>query len=718
MSFIDNLNSEQRQAVTHKEGPLLVLAGAGSGKTRVLTYRMAYLMKNARVNPRNILAITFTNKAAREMKDRINLLMPETKSLLVSTFHSACVRFLRMDIDKLGYNRNFIIFDNHDQQVVIKDCLKTLNIDDKRYSPSAVLRFIGGAKDTLLTPKKCADQAKDIRETTMAQLYELYQKRLRDSNAMDFDDLIMNTALLFKQNPEVLSYYQNRFKYILVDEYQDTNLAQYELIKMMAEEHRNLCVVGDDDQSIYSFRGADIRNILEFEVDFPDATVIRLEQNYRSTQSILDAANSVIDHNFGRKKKKLWTENGEGEKISLATLENEYEEAQYISREIERLIVEKGCSYGDFAVLYRTNAQSRVIEEIMVRAGLPYKIVGGLKFYQRKEIKDILSYLRIVANPSDNVSLERVINVPRRGIGKTTLENLKEVAASENVSMYDIISNVDMSPLTSAAKNKLNKFYVLIEGLREASKKMAISDLMEYILQETGYHASLASESTPDAISRLENLQEMVGAAKEFERRSPDVGLEDFLSELALVADIDDVEEEEQAIILMTLHSAKGLEYPVVFLAGLDEGIFPHSRSMLDDDQLEEERRLCYVGMTRAREKLYLTRAWQRSIYGNTSYYTASRFLDEIPQELLEEVSFNEKKEQPRRSSYCDDFAPSYSASYSRTLTPGDRVSHSKWGEGIVVDIDGMDEDAEVSISFPEIGVKHLILKYAPIVKL
>lgn len=721
MNLLDELNTQQRQAVVHKEGPLLILAGAGSGKTRVLTYRIAHLIREGGVNPQNILAITFTNKAAREMKERIGELLPGVQNLLVSTFHSACVRFLRWDIDKLGYKKNFIIFDTQDQKVVVKDCLKTLNIDDKKYTPSSVLNFISGAKDKLLSPEKCFDRAKDIREKTMAQLYELYQKRLVESNALDFDDLIAKTVKLFRENPTVLSYYQNRFKHILVDEYQDTNLAQYELIKMMAEKHRNLCVVGDDDQSIYSFRGADIRNILEFEEDFPDATVIRLEQNYRSTQSILNAANSVIDHNFGRKKKTLWTENGEGEKLKLVTLENEREEAYFISREIENLVLNEDRGYGDFAVLYRTNAQSRVLEEVMVRSGLPYKIIGGTRFYQRKEIKDILAYLRVVANPSDNVSLERIINVPRRGIGQSTLNNLRALADGESKSMFEVIEDIDNSTLSPAAKNRVGKFYTLIEDFRRVAEGTPLSNLIEYILVETGYMDELTKENTPDAVSRVENLREMIGVAKEFEQRSPEAGLEDFLVELALVSDVDDVEEEEQAIVLMTLHSAKGLEFPVVFLAGMDEGIFPHSRSMLDEDQLEEERRLCYVGITRARKKLYVTRAWQRSIYGNTSYYTASRFLDEIPLELVEEMSYGEKREQPQFKQNPSTFDGSRKSSFSqaspKTLMPGDKVRHTKWGEGIVVDIDGMDEDAQISINFPTIGTKHLILKYAPIIK-
>lgn len=760
MDILRDLNPEQKKAVTHPGGPLLILAGAGSGKTRVLTYRVVYLMEKLGVRPENILAITFTNKAAREMKERIEKLVPGIHGLLVSTFHSACVRFLRSDVDKLGYDRNFIIFDTQDQQVLMKECLKARDIDEKKYTPAGVLNYISRAKDQLLSPEKCLDSAKDIRYRTMAELYDIYQKKLKENNAMDFDDLIMKTVELFKQNPEVLSYYRRRFSHILVDEYQDTNRAQYELIKLMAQEHRNLCVVGDDDQSIYGFRGADIRNILDFEEDFPDATVIRLEQNYRSTQNILDAANHVIDHNLGRKKKTLWTKNDTGEKVYCATLGDEHEEAFFIAREIESIIREKGMNYGDFAVLYRTNAQSRVLEEVMLKMGIPYKMVGGIRFYQRKEVKDLLAYLRVAANPSDNVSLDRIINVPRRGIGEATVNNLRAISDERGISLYEVIKRLEEFSISGVTRNKLLKFRTLMEDLIKSSREMQVSEFMNYVLEKTGYMAEFEAENSPDAISRLENLKEMVGAAVEFEKRVPDGSLEDFLAEAALLSDVDDLSEAEQAVILMTLHSAKGLEFPVVFLAGMDEGVFPHARSMLDEDELEEERRLCYVGITRAKKILYLTRAWQRSLYGNTSYYSASRFIDEIPRELLEEIAPDGKRDSfknankelsepglssgsiytgevasagynpsmpaanrsfsvPSRSSGFSGSSVSKSfASPSRSLKPGDRVRHSKWGEGTVVSFDGMDEDAEISIDFPSVGLKHLILKYAPIIKI
>jgi len=713
MDFLQDLNSQQRKAVTHPAGPLLVLAGAGSGKTRVLTYRIAYLIKNQAVNPRNIIAITFTNKAAQEMKERLQQLLPSVNDILVSTFHSACVRFLRFDIDKLGYNRNFIIFDTQDSQALIKECLQALNIDEKKFAPAAVLNYISRAKDRLLEPSKCLDNAKDIREKTMATLYELYQRRLKEHNALDFDDIIVKTVQLFKEFPAVLSYYQKRFLHILVDEYQDTNLAQYELVRMMAAKHRNLCVVGDDDQSIYAFRGADIRNILEFEQDFPDATVIRLEQNYRSTKTILNAANDVIDNNFARKKKRLWTDNGEGEKINLVTLEDEGQEAYFIAQEINNRIFRDNLNYKDFAVLYRTNAQSRVLEEVMVRMRLPYKIIGGLRFYQRKEIKDILAYLRVIANPSDDVSLLRIINVPKRGIGTTTVDRLKAAAEERNQSIFDIIMDGKGLSISSGTLNKLQAFLLMMQDFRDVADTMSVSELINYVLEQTGYMDKLISENTNEALSRAENLREMIGAAMDFEQKMPDGTLEDFLTELALVSDVDDLDEDSDAVVLMTLHNAKGLEFPIVFMAGMDEGIFPHSRSLLDEDQLEEERRLCYVGMTRAKKKLYMTRAWQRSLYGNTSYYAASRFLNEISDEYIIETSYGIAD----NAAVCRS-EPEVSKKSVANISPGDRVRHLHWVEVIVLDIEGIDEDAQISINFPSVGEKCLILKYAPIVKI
>ncbi|MDN5331735.1 MAG: ATP-dependent helicase UvrD/PcrA [Tepidanaerobacteraceae bacterium] len=731
MDFLSELNEEQRKAVTHPGGPLLVLAGAGSGKTRVLTYRIAYLIEHMGVDPGSIMAITFTNKAAEEMKERIERLIPWAKGMLVSTFHSACARILRSDIEKLGYGRNFVIFDTQDQQVVARDSVKAMGLDEKKYSPQAALNYIGRAKDRLLTPGECYDRAKDIREKTFARIYEFYQKKLKELNALDFDDLIMKTVELFREYPEVLSHYQAKFKYILVDEYQDTNRAQYVLVKLLAEKHRNLCVVGDDDQSIYSFRGADIRNILDFEEDFPDATVIRLEQNYRSTQNILDAANSVISHNLGRKKKNLWTENGKGEKIYLVTLENEHEEAFFIAREIEKLVNARKFNFKDFAVLYRTNAQSRVLEEMMVRMGLPYRIVGGLKFYQRKEIKDIMAYLRVVANPSDDVSLLRIINVPRRGIGEATVYELKRVAEENERSVYDIIKE-EAYNFSSRVSAKLKNFASLINDFIEKQNSLSIPELIAYILEKTGYIEELEAENSPEAQSRIENLKEMVGVAEEFERKFPGASLQDFLAEIALVSDVDELDYNKDAVVLMTLHSAKGLEFPVVFLSGMDEGIFPHSRSMFDEDELEEERRLCYVGITRAKKRLYLTRAWKRNLYGNTSFYSASRFIDEIPARLIKEIgpeddtlSEGEKVREVKKAETvvprkAGTKMPSGNGTRKETLqlNPGDRVKHSKWGEGVVTAVYGKGEDAEIAVNFASEGTKRLLLKYAPLVKI
>lgn len=720
MDFLSELNEEQRKAVTHPGGPLLVLAGAGSGKTRVLTYRIAYLIEHMGVDPSSIMAITFTNKAAEEMKERIERLIPWAKGMLVSTFHSACVRILRSDIERLGYSRNFVIFDTQDQQVVARDSVKAMGLDDKKYSPQAVLSFIGRAKDKLLTPQECYDRAKDIREKTLARIYELYQKKLKELNALDFDDLIMKTVELFRECPEVLHHYQTKFKHILVDEYQDTNRAQYVLVKMLAEKHRNLCVVGDDDQSIYSFRGADIRNILDFEEDFPDATVIRLEQNYRSTQNILDAANSVISHNLGRKKKNLWTENGKGEKIYLVTLENEHEEAFFIAREIEKLVNARKFNLKDFAVLYRTNAQSRVLEEMMVKMGLPYRIVGGLKFYQRKEIKDIMAYLRVVANPSDDVSLLRIINVPRRGIGEATVYELKRVAEENERSVYDIIKE-EAYNFSSRVSAKLKNFARLINDFIEKQNSLSIPELIAYILEKTGYIEELEAENSPEAQSRIENLKEMVGVAEEFERKYKGASLQDFLAEIALVSDVDELDDNKDAVVLMTLHSAKGLEFPVVFLSGMDEGIFPHSRSMFDEDELEEERRLCYVGITRAKKRLYLTRAWRRNLYGNTSFYSASRFIDEIPARLLKEIGPEDDIKKAKPVVQFKSAIKQSSETEKRKelkLNPGDRVKHSKWGEGVVTAVYGKGEDAEIAVNFASEGTKRLILKYAPLVKI
>lgn len=639
MDLLNGLNKEQKDAVLHNEGPLLILAGAGSGKTRVLTNRIAYLIKEQGVFPSNILAITFTNKAAREMRERIdNLIGDLSNDMWVGTFHSICIRILRRDIDKLGYDKSFVIYDTQDQQVVIKECIKELNINEKNFPPKSVLEAIGKQKDELIDAAHFEKlYASDFRLGKISKLYSLYQKKLKNNNALDFDDIIMNTIRLFQQNPEVINYYQRKFRYILVDEYQDTNTAQYTLVRSLSEAHGNLCVVGDDDQSIYGWRGANIRNILDFEKDFKGCKTVKLEQNYRSTQHILDAANHVIRNNTGRKSKSLWTDNKDGSKIVMCENDNEHEEALYAAREIQRLIREDDRKFKDFAVLYRINAQSRVLEEMFMREGLPYKIVGGQKFYDRKEIKDIIAYLRLIQNPADNVSLKRVINVPKRGIGDATVDLAEDLALESGVPIFSVISNADECPSLKRAANKLGNFSTMIMKLRTMKENMGIADLLEMVVDDTGILREYEIENTVEAQSRIENIKELKSVAMEFEKQSEDNSLEEFLAHISLVSDLDNLEEEQDYVVLMTMHSAKGLEFPVVFIPGMEEGVFPGYRAITEGpEQLEEERRLCYVGITRAREKLYLSNARFRTLFGNSSYNKPSRFLSEIPEELIE----------------------------------------------------------------------------------
>lgn len=639
MDLLSGLNKEQKEAVLHNEGPLLILAGAGSGKTRVLTNRIACLIKEQGVYPSNILAITFTNKAAREMRERIdNLIGDLSNDMWVGTFHSICIRILRRDIEKLGYDKSFVIYDTQDQQVVIKECIKELNINDKNFPPKSVLETIGKQKDELIDAAHFEKlYASDFRLSKISKLYSLYQKKLKSNNALDFDDIIMNTIRLLDQNTEVLNYYQRKFRYILVDEYQDTNTAQYTLVRRLSEAHGNLCVVGDDDQSIYGWRGANIRNILDFEKDFGGCKTVKLERNYRSTQYILDAANNVIRNNTGRKSKSLWTDNKGGDKIVICENDNEHEEALYTAREIQRLIREEDRKFKDFAVLYRINAQSRVLEEMFMREGLPYKIVGGQKFYDRKEIKDIIGYLRLIQNPADNVSLKRVINVPKRGIGDATVDLAEELAFESGVSIFSVISNADECPSLKRAANKLNSFSTMIMKLRTMKEAMGIADLLEMVVDDTGILREYEIENTVEAQSRIENIKELKSVAMEFEKQSEDNSLEEFLAHISLVSDLDNLEEEQDYVVLMTMHSAKGLEFPVVFIPGMEEGVFPGYRAITEGpEQLEEERRLCYVGITRAREKLYLSNARFRTLFGNSSYNKPSRFLSEIPDELIE----------------------------------------------------------------------------------
>lgn len=703
MDLLNGLNTEQKAAVLHNEGPLLILAGAGSGKTRVLTHRIAHLIKQHGIFPSSILAITFTNKAAKEMRERIDSLIGDlSNDMWVGTFHSICIRMLRRDIEKLGYDRSFVIYDTSDQQVVIKECLKELNINDKNFPPKSVLETIGKQKDELIDAAHFEKLfASDFRLGKIAKIYKLYEKKLKDNNALDFDDIIMNTIKLFDRYPEVLNYYQRKFRYVLVDEYQDTNTAQYTLVRRLSESHENLCVVGDDDQSIYGWRGANIRNILDFEKDFKSCKTVKLEQNYRSTQNILEAANQVIRNNTGRKCKSLWTDNKGGSKIVLCENENEHEEARYTAREIQRLTNDENRKYKDFAVLYRINAQSRVLEEMFMREGLPYKIVGGQKFYDRKEIKDIIAYLRLIQNPADNVSLKRVINVPKRGIGDTTVEAAQDIANGSGVSIFSVISNAEECPTLKRAAQKLNNFSTMILKLRTMKESMSISTLLDMVISDTGVLREYEAEDTVEAQSRIENIKELKSVTMEFEKQSEGNNLEDFLSNISLVSDLDNLEEEQDYVVLMTMHSAKGLEFPVVFIPGMEEGVFPGYRAITEGpEQLEEERRLCYVGITRAREKLYLSNARFRTLFGNSSYNKPSRFLSEIPEELIDypfkpsrdsfvqsEASWNKSPSWGKTPSWSAPQTSSVTQSNTTATNTTSRVASSGTGSGSLKDL-------------------------------
>ncbi len=738
--LLHDLNPEQREAVETTEGPLLILAGAGSGKTRVLTYRIAHLLEKG-VYPSKILAITFTNKAAREMRERVdNLVGPAAKSLWVSTFHAACVRILRREIEKIGYQPGFVIYDTDEQKTLVKDCLKELNLNDKQFPPNAVLGRISSAKNELIGPPQFARRYRDYFSDRVADVYKLYQERLNKNNALDFDDLIMKTVELFRSYPEVLDYYQDRFQYILVDEYQDTNHAQYALVSLLAAKWRNLCVVGDDDQSIYSFRSADIRNILEFEKDFPDARVVKLERNYRSTQPILSAAHAVVRNNLGRKEKKLWTDRAGGEPLSVYEAGNEHDEVWHICNEIERLRATEGRNLRDFVVLYRTHAMSRVLEEVFLRRGIPYAIVGGLKFYDRKEVKDILAYLRLLVNPYDLAAFSRIANVPRRGIGPATVDKLFALALEGGLTVVEAARRVGEAGATKAAAAKLEAFAGLLEGISRQAEFLPVFDIVEQVLNQTGYLRELAAEGTVEAQTRIENLKELQSVAREYDQaerlEEDETGLSGFLAGVALVADADTHREGSDAVVFMTLHSAKGLEFPVVFMVGMEEGVFPHLRSLTDQDQLEEERRLCYVGITRAREKLYLTRAAQRTLYGQSVYNPASRFLDEIPPELVESGDAFGRAGRPKRhhgdpaptrapaptfgSGWPAKSAPAAPAQPRRSdeVVAGDRIRHAKWGEGTVVAVKGDGQEAEITLAFPDpVGIKRVLAGFAGLEK-
>ncbi|MBM6616253.1 DNA helicase PcrA [Bacillus suaedaesalsae] len=734
--LLSGLNPEQQEAVKATDGPLLIMAGAGSGKTRVLTHRIAYLMAEKEVAPWNILAITFTNKAAREMKDRVSKIVGgAAEEIWISTFHSMCVRILRRDIDRLGYSRNFTILDTTDQLSVIKNVMKDRNIDTKKFEPRSMLGSISSAKNELITPEEYAKTAAGPYESIVSSVYQDYQKRLRKNMALDFDDLIMTTITLFMRVPEVLEYYQRKFQYIHVDEYQDTNRAQYMLVKQMASRFQNLCVVGDSDQSIYRWRGADISNILSFEKDYPRAKVILLEQNYRSTKRILQAANEVIEKNGNRKPKKLWTENDDGNKIVYYRGSTEQDECYYVAGIIKQLMNSGQRTASDFAVLYRTNAQSRVMEEVLLKSNISYNIVGGTKFYDRKEIKDILAYLRLIANPNDDISLERIINVPKRGIGATTLDKIVNYAALHDMSIYEALQMVELIGLSGKVTNALVEFRDQLRNWVNMQEFLSVTELVEEVLQKTGYRDMLKNEKTLEAEARLENLDEFLSVTKNFEANTEDKSLIAFLTDLALVADIDKLDEDEDKdqgnVILMTLHAAKGLEFPVVFLMGMEEGVFPHSRSLFDEEEMEEERRLAYVGITRAEQNLYITNAQMRTLFGRTNMNPVSRFISEIPTDLLESANVEEEKKSP--------FGGSGSGSFSRpaerrqpVMRPvakttggeaigwnvGDKAEHKKWGVGTVVSVKGEGEAKELDIAFPSpIGIKRLLAKFAPIEK-
>jgi DNA helicase II / ATP-dependent DNA helicase PcrA len=723
--LLANLNKEQQAAVKTTEGPLLIMAGAGSGKTRVLTHRIAYLMAEKHVAPWNILAITFTNKAAREMKERVQALLGgAAEEVWISTFHSMCVRILRRDIDRIGINRNFSILDTTDQLSVIKNILKEKNIDPKKFEPRNILGTISSAKNELHTPEKFAKRAGSYYEKVVSEVYEEYQQRLLRNHSLDFDDLIMTTIQLFERVPEVLEYYQYKFQYIHIDEYQDTNRAQYTLVKMLAARFQNICVVGDADQSIYRWRGADIQNILSFERDYPNAKVILLEQNYRSTKRILQAANEVIENNINRKPKRLWTENPEGKKIVYYEAMNEADEAQFVAGKIKEYVDGGKRRYSDFAILYRTNAQSRIIEEVFLKSNIPYQIVGGLKFYDRKEIKDILAYLRVIANPNDDISLLRIINVPKRGIGASSLDKIVSYASENGLSVFEAIGELEHIGLSARIAASLLEFRRQLEQWAQLQEYVSVTELVEEVLDKSGYREMLKAEKTLEAQSRLENIDEFLSVTKHFENVSEDKSLIAFLTDLALISDIDQLNEtngnNEDSVVLMTLHSAKGLEFPVVFLIGMEEGIFPHNRSLNDEDEMEEERRLAYVGITRAEEELFLTSAQMRTLFGNIHVNPVSRFIGEIPEELIESVNRRTLHATASPAKYTSfRTAASGSAGGGATVwRVGDKADHKKWGIGTVVSVRGEGEDQELDIAFPSpVGIKRLLAKFAPITK-
>lgn len=726
-SLLTGLNKEQQQAVQHTEGPLLILAGAGSGKTKVLTVRIAHLLAQG-VNPYEILAITFTNKAAKEMKSRVEGLVGDVANRIwLSTFHSFCAKFLRFEIDSfLGYNSNFTIYDTSDSQAVIKSALKALNLDDKYYPVGAMIAAISDAKNQLLFASDFRKQARDFYQQKVADVYEYYERELRKNNALDFDDLLLVAVKLLQSNAAVLDKYSHRFRYVMIDEYQDTNHAQYLLAKLLASHWKNIAVVGDADQSIYAWRGADIQNILDFEKDYPNCTSIKLEQNYRSTKIILDAANAVIDNNEGRPEKNLWTDKIEGAKIQHFTAQSEHEEAAFIGDTIAKKHDIHDVPYGDMAILYRTNAQSRVLEEALIKRALPYTMVGGTKFYDRKEIKDVLAYLRVLYNPFDDLSLLRIINVPKRSIGATTVAKLQDYAREKGTSLFMTLTQLHLiDSIKGKTKEKLEEFGILIFTLVSEMEDKTVLDILESILDRTGYLAQLEESTDPQDQARAENIGELLSVAKDFQDTNPSGTVEDFLEQVALVNDVDSFEQEEAKVTLMTLHAAKGLEFPIVFLCGLEEGLFPHSRTLMNPEEIEEERRLAYVGITRAEKELYISNATTRTVFGRTSSYLPSRFIDEIPEELVD--GLRAKRKVP------DDIkrhVPQHMSVTSRPVTKpivrneviadwkvGDTAIHSKWGNGKVINVTGEGAGMKLTIEFPTQGVRVVMAKFAPVKK-
>ena len=726
-SLLTGLNKEQQQAVQHTEGPLLILAGAGSGKTKVLTVRIAHLLAQG-VNPYEILAITFTNKAAKEMKSRVEGLVGDVANRIwLSTFHSFCAKFLRFELDNfLGYNSNFTIYDTSDSQAVIKAALKALNLDDKYYPVGAMIAAISDAKNKLLFASDFRKQARDFYQQKVADVYEYYERELRKNNALDFDDLLLVAVKLLQSNEAVLDKYSKRFRYVMIDEYQDTNHAQYLLAKLLASHWKNIAVVGDADQSIYAWRGADIQNILDFEKDYPNCTSIKLEQNYRSTKIILDAANAVIENNEGRPKKNLWTDKTEGTKIQHFTAQSEHEEAAFIGDTIAKKHDIHGVPYGDMAILYRTNAQSRVLEEALIKRALPYTMVGGTKFYDRKEIKDVLAYLRVLYNPFDDLSLLRIINVPKRSIGATTVAKLQDYARANGTSLFMTLTQLHLvDTIKGKTKEKLEEFGILIFTLVAEMEDKTVLDILEAILDRTGYLAQLEESTDPQDQARAENIGELLSVAKDFQDTNPTGTVEDFLEQVALVNDVDSFEQEESKVTLMTLHAAKGLEFPIVFLGGLEEGLFPHSRTLMNPEEIEEERRLAYVGITRAEKELYISNATTRTVFGRTSSYLPSRFIDEIPEELVD--GLRAKRKVP------DDIkrhVPQHMSVTSRPVTKpivrneviadwkvGDTAIHSKWGNGKVINVAGEGAGMKLTIEFPTQGVRVVMAKFAPVKK-